>query len=333
VRLVVEVADRELALRAPTAPPVREAALVGAPDAGDASAGGHTARARAGLAFAAARDEDERVCAGRPAGGPSDPRSRRVTTETPIRAPFIDGDPLTLRLDLGACRLRVRTGGSDPWVEGTYTDPTDDSPVRLQVGTARLTIGQDRSFAGTVGLFRGAPNCELRLGTARPYRLELVTGASDVELDLGGLPLLGLDCKAGAGKLVVRVDRPNPVEADEVALQMGAGALETAGLGNLAARRLDAESGAAGMALDLTGELRRHLEARVSAGMSGVRITVPGDRPARITTEATLGGTDLGDGFRTHEGTVRTLPEGEPVVTLRASVALGGLSLRTSPPA
>jgi hypothetical protein len=265
------------------------------------------------------------ACAGRSA------EEHRVTTETPIRAPFIDGDPLTLRLDLGACRLRITPGGEEPWVEGTYRDPTDQSPVRLQVGTGRLTVGQDRTFGGAVGLFRGAPDCELRLGTGRPYRLELATGASDVELELGGLPLLGLDLKAGAGKLVVRVGRPNPVDADEVALRMGAGALETVGLGNLAARRLDAESGAAGVVLDLSGELRRHLDVRVSAGMSGVKITVPGDRPARIVTEATLGGSDLGDGFRTHDGAVQTLADGDPVITMRASVALGGLQLRTTP--
>jgi hypothetical protein len=253
-----------------------------------------------------------------------------VTTETPVRAPFIDGDPLTLRIQLGACRLRLAPGADEPWVEGTYTDPTEDNPVRLEVGDRRLTIDQVRSVGGTFGLFKGAPTCELRLGTARPYRLELVTGASDVDLDLGGLPLLGLDVKAGAGKLRVRSDRPNPVEADMVAFRMGAGALETAGLGNLAAARLDAESGAASLLLDLSGELRRHLDVRVSAGMSGVKLIVPGDRPVRVSMDATLGGTDLGDGFRTSEGAIRTLTEGDPVIDARATVALGGLQLRTA---
>lgn len=253
-----------------------------------------------------------------------------MATETPVRAPFIDGDPLTLRIQLGACRLRLAPGAEEPWVTGTYTDPTDDNPIRLEVGERRLTIDQQRSVGGTFGLFRGAPSCELRLGTARPYRLELVTGASEVELDLGGVPLLGLDVKAGAGKLVVRADRPNPAEAADVSFRMGAGAFEAAGLGNLAAARLDAESGAASMLLDLGGELRRHLDVRVSAGMSGVKLIVPGDRPVRVSLDATLGGTDLGDGFRTLDGAIRTLPEGEPVIDARATVALGGLQLRTA---
>jgi hypothetical protein len=251
-----------------------------------------------------------------------------MTKETPVRAPFLAEDVLVLRLELGACRLRVAPGGDEPWVEGRYTDPTGDSSVKLQVAGGRLVVSQERTLAGTVGLVRGVPSCELRLGTARDYRLEVVTGASDVDLDLSGLPLRGVDVKAGAGKVALRATRPNPVDADEVSLRMGAGTLEAVGLGNLAAHRLEAESGAAALGLDLTGELRRPLDVRVAAGMSGVTLSVPADRAARISSDATLGGVDLGDGFRTGDGVVHTLAEGEPVITARATVALGGLQIR-----
>jgi hypothetical protein len=253
-----------------------------------------------------------------------------VTDTTVIDVPFADAEVLTLRINLGACRLRVSAGTDGSWVSGSYDDPTGELPLRVDRGTGRVTITQDRTFAGTVGLVRGAPSCELRLGTTQPFSLELVTGASDVDLDLGGVPLSGLDVRAGAGRLELRVDRPNPVEAGDVALRVGAGALEATGLGNLAAARIDAESGAAGVVLDLTGELRRRLDVRISSGMSGVTVTVPSDRPARITTAATLGGTDVGDGFRTAEGAVFTAVEGDPIVTVHATVALGGLQLRTA---
>jgi hypothetical protein len=256
-----------------------------------------------------------------------------VTTETPIRAPFVEEEPLTLRLELGACRLRVTPGAGEPWVEGTYTDPTDDLAPRLDVDGGRVTLRQDRSFTGTVGLLRGTPTCELRLGTDRPFRLELDTGASEVDLDLSGVRLTDLQVRAGAGRLRIAAHRPNPVEMEEIAVRMGAGSLEAAGIGNLAAARLRAETGAAAVTLDLRGELRRHLEARVSAGMSGIRVTLPVDRPARVTSETTLGSTDLGDGFVTREGARYTTAEGEPVVELHATVALGSLQLRTGPSA
>jgi hypothetical protein len=254
-----------------------------------------------------------------------------MTTETPIRAPFVDEQPLVLRLELGACRLRVVPGAGSPWVEGTYADPTDDLPPRLDVEGGRVTLRQDRTFTGTVGLLRGTPRCELRLGTDRPFRLELDTGASEVDLDLSGVPLEGLQVRAGAGKLLLAVHRPNPVDMEEVSVRIGAGALEASGLGNLAAARLRAETGAAGVVLDLRGELRRHLQARISAGMSGLRVTLPDDRPVRIKSETTLGSTDLGDGFLTRDGATHTAVEGDPVIDLHATVALGGLQLRTAP--
>jgi hypothetical protein len=255
-----------------------------------------------------------------------------VTTETPIRAPFLEEESaLILRVELGACRLRIGPGAADPWVEGTYTDPTDDLPPRLDVDRGRVTLRQDRTFGGAVGLLRGSPTCELRLGTGRSYRLELDTGASEVDLDLSGLPLEGLQVRAGAGKLTIACHRPNPGEMDEVSLRMGAGSLDATGLGNLAAARLRAESGAAALNVDLRGELRRPLDARLSAGMSGLRITVPVDRPVRITSETTLGSTDLGEGFVTRAGSVETAVAGAPLVQLHATVALGSLQLRTGP--
>jgi hypothetical protein len=252
-----------------------------------------------------------------------------VTTETPIRAPWVDQAPLVLRLELGACRLRVTPGGDEPWMDGTYTDPTDDLAPRIDVDGGRVTLRQDRSFGGAVRLASGAPRCELRLGTARPFRLELDTGASEVDLDLSGLPLTGLEVRAGAGRLTIASHRPNPTECAEVVLKVGAGSVDAVGLGNLAAGRVRADTGAASVSLDLRGELRRHLEARVSAGMSSCRITVPHDRPVRISTDTMLGSTDLGDGFTTRTGGVETIPEGEPVVEVTASMALGSLQLRT----
>lgn len=247
---------------------------------------------------------------------------------TPVSVPFPD-DPgaLSLRIALGACRLVVTPASGEHWLEGIYDDPSGDAPLRVHVEGGRVTLDQDRTVAGAVGLLRGRPTCELRLGTARPYRLQLDTGASEVVLDLGTVPLLGLEVRAGAGKVELRVGAPNPADADEVVLRIGAGALAATGLGNLAAARLRADSGAAAMDLDLTGELRRPMDATVSGGMSGVKVVLPRDRPVRVTATTTLGDIDLGDGFVTREGAMWTSVEGEPVLTVHATVALGNLHL------
>ena len=248
-----------------------------------------------------------------------------------IHAEFIDQDDATLRLALGACRLRVAPGTSEPWVSGTYRDPSGRQPLRQRTGGSELSLRQERSLVSALGMLRGAAEVELRLGWARPYHLVLDTGASEVELDLHGLPLRSLELRAGAGRVRLRLDRPHPVEAERVSLRIGAGALDAAGLGNLAARSLTVDSGAAAVDLDLTGELRRTLEARVTSGISGMQVTLPSDRPARVASETTLAGTDLGDGFLTRGGELFTAVEGEPVIRIEISTTLGGLRLRTRP--
>lgn len=256
-----------------------------------------------------------------------------METTTPVHVPFPDEDGAVLRLRLGACRLVLRPGAGTPWVEGSYRDPTGEDPLRTHVDGAEVTLRQQRTVAGTVGLVHGTPVCELSLGSAQPYRLILDTGASDVSLDLGGLPLLGIEVSAGAGRVELRVDASNPVDADEVSFRLGAGSLKAGGLGNLGAGRLRVEGGAASLDLDLRGELRRPMNGRVATGMAGVTITVPDDRPVRLTSDARLGGIDLGDGFLTRDGAVTTPVDGDPMISLHTVVALGTLRLRTAPSA
>ncbi len=248
---------------------------------------------------------------------------------TPIHVPFSDEDGAVLRLRLGACRLHLRPGDRDPWIEGSYRDPTGEEPLQVDVAGPAVTLRQQHTVAGTVGLVHGTPVCDLALGTSRPYKIVLDTGASDVSIDLSGLPVTGIDLRAGAGRIDLKVDAANPVDADLISFRLGAGSLTARGLGNLAAASLRVEGGAAALDLDLSGVLRRPMEGRIATGMAGVTVTVPRDRPARLTSDARLGGVDLGDGFLTRDGAVTTMADGEPLISVHTVVALGTLRLRT----
>jgi hypothetical protein len=253
-----------------------------------------------------------------------------MSTETPIRAPFPEDGHARLRLRLGACRLVLRPGGSEPWVEGVYRDPSGEEPIHLHVDGPELTIRQQHTVSSTFGLVHGTPTCELALGTGTPFHLAIDTGASDASLDLGGVSLTGIEVRSGAGRIDLSIATPNPVDADEVSFKVGAGALNAKGLGNLAADQIRVEAGAAALDLDLRGELRRPLSGRIATGLAGVSITLPDDRPVRVTSDARLGGIDLGDGFLTRDGAITTPVDGDPVVSLHAVVALGNLRLRSA---
>lgn len=254
-----------------------------------------------------------------------------MTTVTTIDEAFPQtGESAVLRLRLGACRLQVRPGGNGSWVTGTYRDPSDRRPLVIEREGSNLTLRQKASVSGTVGMISGVAVCDLVLGNAHPFALHLDTGGSDAALDLSAVPLSELDVNAGAGKIQIQVLKPNPAELERASFALGAGALDSEGLGNLSPRALQVKAGASRVGVDLTGELRHHLEASISTGVAGVTVTVPATRRIRISTDTRLGGLDLGDGFMTRDGAITTPGEGDPEVEVEVQVALGSLRLRTA---
>jgi hypothetical protein len=240
--------------------------------------------------------------------------------------------PLRLSLAVGACRLAVRPGQAEPWVGGSYVDPSRALPYKVVREGGSVRITQEARVAEMFGLFKGAPAFDLRLGTGRPFDLSVESGASDNALELGGLPLTGLTLRQGAGKLACNFAAPNPAEMARLEVEAGAIGLRIAGLGhaNFAEMRLD--GGAAAYDLDFSGPLRRDGRVRISTGVSAVTLRVPAGTAAKIFPEAILGGLDVGDGFTKKEGafwTQAAMAGGAPVLLVEAKVALGSLALKT----
>lgn len=256
-------------------------------------------------------------------------------TEQPISVPFpAEGiDAPELRIAMGPGQLRIVPGSGDDWVTGIYRDPTGSIPLKIETEGGRARIAQAPSR--NLPRLKGAPRLELRLGTARAYALIVEGGANEVEAELGGLPLLRLECRFGAGQVTFRFSTPNPAAMERVSIATGAAEATFAGLANANAAELSVEGGAAAFHLDFGGRLQQDLRARVNVGVAGVDLTVPGETAAKIRAKTTLGRVDAGDGFVTKEGGYWTLAAANgqtPVVTIEATVALANVKLRTSEP-
>jgi hypothetical protein len=73
---------------------------------------------------------------------------------------------------------------------GTYHDPTNRrAPTILEEGASVTITDEEPSFERIPAVFGGVPRYELGLGKQRPFALTIETGASDFDLDLGGVPL------------------------------------------------------------------------------------------------------------------------------------------------
>jgi hypothetical protein len=253
--------------------------------------------------------------------------------QTAIRIPFPDAVERHLTLRVGACRLRLTRGSGLDWVDGTYNDPTGSLRSRIvqEGGSARIT--QEPQVTELLGWRRGVPAFDLALGTAHPFSLTIETGASDTDVELGGVPLKRLAMKLGAGKSTLRFLEPNPQSMSVLDVDAGAGSMELRGLANANFADMTLNGGAAAFVSEFGGSLQRDASAVISAGMSTVELVIPATTAARVVMESTLGRLDTSDGFTTREGgywTQAAIADRKPVLTIRASVALGLLTLRTT---
>jgi hypothetical protein len=254
--------------------------------------------------------------------------------DTPINVAYPSAEDLRLRIALGACRFKARPGEGDAWVAGTCHDPTDGRSPRILEEEASVTITEaEPSFERIPGVFGGVPRYELEFGKGKPFALTIETGASEFDLDLGGVPVNRLMVRQGAGKfeLGFSVSNPEPMELLEVS--SGAAGIELVNLANANFSEMRLSGGAAGYELDFGGTLSRDARASIETGLSGVEISVPAATAARIVAETTLGSVDVGDGFTKREGAFLTegaLSRETPVLEIRAGVRLGSLQLRAT---
>jgi hypothetical protein len=254
--------------------------------------------------------------------------------DTTIDVAYPAAEDLLLRVAIGACRFRARPGEGDAWVAGTYHDPTDRRPTRIVEEEASVTITEEEpSFERIPAVFGGVPRYELRLGRQRPFALSIETGASEFDLDLGGIPLTGLTVRQGAGKFELGFSAPNPEIMQVLEVSSGAAGIELENLANANFSEMRLSGGAAVYELDFGGTLSRDARVGVETGMSGVEVSVPASTAARVVSETTLGSVDVGDGFTKREGAFLTegaLGGRAPVLTIRVGVRLGSLRLRAT---
>jgi hypothetical protein len=252
--------------------------------------------------------------------------------ETPISVAYPVAEDLRLRIALGACRFKARPGEGDNWVAGTYHDPTDIRSPRILEEGASVTITEaEPSLERIPSVFAGIPHYELEFGKERPFALTIDTGASDFDLDLGGVPLSRLMVRQGAGRFELGFLAPNPEPMELLEISSGAAGIELENLSNANFEEMRLSGGAAGYQLDFGGTLLRDAQVSIETGMSEVEVGVPASTAARIVAETTLGSVDVGDGFTKREGAFLTegaLSGDAPILAIRAGVRLGSLRLR-----
>lgn len=200
--------------------------------------------------------------------------------------PLGDVESVEVHLRFGAGRLDVSAG-----VEGLFSGEFAYSPDRLRPeieyteskGRGRLSIKQEaRRFFWP---FRPRVRNEwtLRFSGQVPLRLDIDAGACEGDLDLGGLRLTDLSIDAGASKLRIEFDEPNPERLRRMDINAGAADLALEGLGNANFEKLRFHGGAGDFTLDFSGQWRRTAEVDIDAGVCSITIRVPKELGTKVT--------------------------------------------------
>lgn len=193
-----------------------------------------------------------------------------------------------LRVDLeyGAGRLDVGPGAAGTLYRTNMRYDADSFRPRVNYGNSRLHVG----IQGRNGKAHKpkSGHLDLRLAPDVPLDLELKFGATEANLELGGLRIRRGEISTGASKTTLRISRPNAERCELFELQIGAAKFHAIGLGNLNAQRLSVEGGVGEVILDFTGSWRSDLQARVQMGLGALTLHVPRRLGVRVAKEGFL---------------------------------------------
>jgi hypothetical protein len=126
----------------------------------------------------------------------------------------------------------------------------------------------------------------------------------------------------------LRFNRDVPLEM-KVNMGVGGGELD---LGELNLRKLDLGVGVGGTELDLTGDWKADLQATISGGVGGLKLTLPNDVGVRVEAHSGLGTVDA-QGFQRQGNVYTNDAYGHTDISLeiKLSVGVGGAQLVLTP--
>jgi hypothetical protein len=197
-----------------------------------------------------------------------------------------------LRVDLeyGAGRLDVGPGASGTLYRTSMRYDANAFRPRVDYSTSRLRVG----IQGQEGKAHKpkSGHLDLELGPDVPLELDLKFGATEANLELGGLRIRTGEISTGASKTTLRFSRPNPESCQLFELHVGAAKFHALGLGNLNADRLTVEGGVGEVTLDFTGTWRSDMNASVKMGLGALTLHIPRGLGLRVSKAGFLASFD-----------------------------------------
>ncbi len=236
-----------------------------------------------------------------------------------------NGKPVKLRIEVGAASLDVRPGAK-ALVDGSITYNVKGWEPSVSRTDDSLVIKQE-----TKGI-QGIPSSsiknewELKLNNDVPMDIELVAGAYQGNLELGGLSILNLKVEDGASDSTVKFTEPNQSVMELLDYHTGASNITLNGLANANFKEMVFSGGAGNYTLDFSGELLHDAHVNVDAGVSTIKIIIPDGMKAEIHVNGEMKGVNTTGTWTVDSSNYSTQGTGS-VLKVDVNMNLGSLEL------
>lgn len=198
----------------------------------------------------------------------------------------------SVRLGLYLGELRLYPGEAVAFFDGRFRyNVAEWEPVIRQekIGNSlRLTVNQGLgSQLPLTEREKYTNRWEIALGRTIPLDVQADLGTGTAQLDLGGLPLIGLGVTAGAGDVTLTWNTPNPQALGTLRLTAGAGKITASQVGNANFDLLSFVSGTGEADLDLSGTWTRSALVDLKIGAGKVTVRTPAGVGVRLNFSGT----------------------------------------------
>jgi hypothetical protein len=210
--------------------------------------------------------------------GPLQAQSFRTVATSRL---FAGDESLFVNLEFAAGTLLLAPGDGRTLYRGElYYDEDKFAPVTtFDAKTGRLDFGLTRADKKSfnLGHIETSQRLTLRVAPQVPSRISVVMGATEAEIELGGLSLSRADISSGAAKANLSFSRPNKIRCDRLTLKTGAAEFNATGLGNSRCTEVSFAGGVGDVLLDFTGEWNEAsvCQANINLGFGQLTIRLP----------------------------------------------------------
>ncbi len=133
-----------------------------------------------------------------------------------------------------------------------------------------------------------AQEATVALSSRVDLALDITLGATEGELELGGLRLRSLSLRNGASRTSIRFSRPNGARCSRASFSTGAAELEVTGLGNSRCAEVALDGGVGRVTLDFSGDAAGDTRARLDMTLGELVLRVPRGMGLRLTSDRLL---------------------------------------------